>query len=280
MNRSARGLLRTSVLGSLVAALAVAAAPTEAVPAKAAPSAAAGPSTQFLYEATAAGRGVMRTLPAPAAELGTGAVDGALRAAPAGPGLRTAGDRGPGAALPGLSGGAGDIPGTLLGGSLGKGLSKVGVGKGLPTGKLLRTGEPAQTEAAGSVLPNARAAEAPISMAGPVPLPGLKDLRSLLGAASPGSLPVGQVLFPPSARRSAASPPSGDLLGQVDGAVSKARGLGQTEGQVVDVLKARERRSRGNGDGPLSMPNASALGLPKVSGLPKLSGLPVVSGRG
>ncbi|WP_149260077.1 hypothetical protein [Actinomadura sp. K4S16] len=281
MNRSARSLLGATVLGSFVAALAVAAAPTDAVPAKAAPSAAIGPSTRLLYEAAAAGNGVMRTLPAPvagaagrAAEVGTGAADGVLRAAPAGQGLRTARDRHAGTELPVPSGGTGDLTGTLLG-DLGKGLPIGGLGKGLTGGKLLRTGKPA--DGAGPVLPNARAAEAPISMAGPGTLPGLPSLPSLLGSVSPGGLPARQVLAPNA--RHATGTPSGDLLGQVEGTVAKAGGLGRSEGSVVDVLKARER-SGGTADGPLSMPDASALGLPKVGSLTKAPGIPLVSGRG
>lgn len=251
MNRSARSLFRVSVLASFAAAIAVAAAPTDAAPAKAAPSAASGPSTLLLYETASTGHTVMRTLPAPVAgtggrtaELGTGAADGLLRAAPAGSGMRTARARcrvrpdetlgsstglglpdaqlpsvgqapisglpqgdcpsathrdarasKPGTALPIPPGGGGDVPGTLLGG-VGK------LGKGLPTGKLLPGGKLGHREAAR----NARAAETPISLAGPGPNSGLPDLGSLLGGATPGGLPLGSVLFPRAARYAGPAP--------------------------------------------------------------------------
>lgn len=161
MNRSARSLLRVSVLASFAAAVAVAAAPTEAAPANAAPSAVAGPSTLLLYETAATGHTDMRTFPAPVAgtggrtaDLAGGAADGVLRAAPARPGMRAARARKPGTALPVLSGGGGDVPGTLLGGT-GK-LAPVGkLGKGLPTGKLLSAGSLGRREAARSAAPGA-----------------------------------------------------------------------------------------------------------------------------
>lgn len=337
MNRSARSLLRVSVLASFAAAVAVAAAPTDAAPAKAAPSAAAGPSTLLLYETAATGHTVMRTLPEPVAgtgartaALGGGAADGVLRAAPAASGMRAARarcrvrpaetvesktglglpdaqlpavgqapigglpqgdcpgathrdarDRKPGTALPVLSGGGGgDVPGTLLGGT-------GTLGKGLPTGKLLHAGNLGHREAARSAVPNGRAAEAPISLAGPGPASGLPNLGSLLGGATPGGLPLGKVLFPPAARY-AGPAPSGDLVGQADGTVNKAgAGLGPAEGgvgNVVDVLKARDgsRRTADGGpeDGPLSMPDASALGVPKVPALPAVPRVPAAPGRG
>ncbi|SNR37405.1 hypothetical protein [Actinomadura mexicana] len=346
MNRSARSLLRVSVLASFAAAIAVAAAPTDAAPAKAAPSAAAGPSTLLLYETAAASRTVVRTLPAPVtgagartAALGAGAADGVPRAVPpAGPGPRAARarcrvrpaetvesstglglpdaqppavgqapigglsqggcpgatqrdarDRKPGTALPVLSGGGGDVPGTLLGGTgkLGKGLPTGKLGKGLPTGKLLPTDKLGRREAARSAEPNGRAAETPISLAGPGPNSGLPDLRSLLGGATSGGLPLGSALFPPAARY-AGPAPSGGLAGQAAGTVNKAgSGLGKTEGgvgSVVDVLKSRDGARRtadgGPAGGPLSMPDASALGVPKVPALPAVPGVPVARGRG
>jgi len=348
MNRSARSLLRVSVLASFATAIAVAAAPTDAAPAKAAPSAVAGPST-LLYETAATGHGIMRTLPDPAAgtggrtaALGAGASDGFLRAVPAGPGMRAArarcrvrpaktveastglglpdaqlpavgqtpigglpqGDcpgatqrdareRKPGTALPVLSGGGGDVPGTLLGGTgkLGKVVPTGKLGQGLPTGKLLSTGKLGRREAARPAVPNGRAAETPISLAGPGPNSGLPNLGSLLGGATPGGLPLGSVLFPPAARY-AGPAPAGDLVGQADGTVNKAgSGLGKTEGDVgnvVDVLKARDGSRRtadgpaggGPAGGPLSMPDASALSVPKVPALPAVPSVPVVQERG
>ncbi|GAA4383567.1 hypothetical protein GCM10023088_50770 [Actinomadura verrucosospora] len=336
MNRSARSLLRVSVLASFATALAVAAAPTDAAPAKAAPSAAAGPSTLLLYETAATGHTVMRTLPDPVAgtgartaALGGGAANGVLRAAPAGSGLRTARarcrvrpaeavesktglalpgaqlpavgqapvgglpqgdcpgatrrdarDRRPGTALPVLSGGGGDVPGTLLGGA-------GTLGKGLPTGKLLSAGKLGRREAARSAVPNGRAAETPISLADPGPSSGLPGVGSLLGGGTLGGLPLGRTLFP-SAARYAGPAPSGDLVGQANGTVNKAgTGLTPAEGDVghvVDVLKARDGARRmadgGPADGPLSMPDASALGVPKVPALPAVPRIPAAPGRG
>ena len=108
----------------------------------------------------------------------------------------------------------------------------------------------------------------PVSMA--LPAADEPGLASALGSARPGGLPVGGVLFPVRDRR-AAPGPSDDVLGQANGIVNQAGGsLDQTEqgvGRVVNVLKAKERRRTRPADGPLSMPDASALGLPPLPGI-------------
>ncbi|MCP9969196.1 hypothetical protein [Actinomadura madurae] len=80
MNRSTIKLLSACALAPVVAAFAVAAAPANA---------AKGPATTLLYDTATGAAPVTGTLPAPvvnragrAAETGTGAVDGILRAAP------------------------------------------------------------------------------------------------------------------------------------------------------------------------------------------------------
>jgi hypothetical protein len=121
MNRSTRKLLSVCALAPVVAAFAVAAAPANA---------AKGPATTLLYDTATAAAPVSGTLPAPVvnkagqtAEVGTGAVDGILRAAPAAAPLphgRRA-DTPLSMAVPGLTSGLPDVP------------SALGLG-GLPTG--------------------------------------------------------------------------------------------------------------------------------------------------
>ncbi|NDU77276.1 hypothetical protein GWI34_32330 [Actinomadura sp. DSM 109109] len=202
---------------------------------------------------------------------------------------RDARERELGTALPVLSGAkGGDVPGTLLGGTtkLNKVLPTAKLSKGLPTSKLLSTGRLGRSEGAPPAAPNGRAAEAPISMAGPGGGSGLPAIGSLLGGVKPGGLPLGSVLFPPAARY-AGPAPSGDLAGQAGGTLDKATaGLGRNGGvgNVVDVLKARDGSLRKGdpkpADGPLSMPGASVLGVEKVPALPPVPGVPAVGGKG
>ncbi|MGP4022791.1 hypothetical protein [Actinomadura sp. 3N407] len=304
MNRSVRNLLSISVLAPVAAAFAVAAAPANAAPG---PSttlfyesyAATAPAARTLPEPVTEVAGQT-------AELTTGAVDGALQSAPAGTGFRQAGCtldpgkavnshagtrlpetplivpgqtpvgglakgdclgsasrgdlRSAGDALPvpsgdsgELPGNAGDLPGRLLG-------NLTNLGGALNTGSL------GGLAGGGTALPNGRYAEAPLSM----PLPALP---STLGSAQPAGLPVGTTLFPPAGRR-ARPGPADDVLGQANKAVNQAgAGLDKTEssvGQVVEVLKARERvaaRADGPLDGPVSLLDPSGLGLPGVPGL-------------
>ncbi|NKZ08081.1 hypothetical protein [Actinomadura latina] len=248
MNRSARVLLGVAALAPL-AALAVAAAPANAAP---------GPSTAFLYDTAAAAYPVTRTLPDPVVRTGgqtaetvTGAVDGVLRAAPGTSRVRPGADR------------CKLNPGRTVNSKTGAGLPET------PLPAVGRT--PLGGLAKGDCL-GARRADMPVSMALPADLPAVPPV---LGSAQPGGLPVGSGLFPAGARH-ATPVPSDDVLGKANGTVNKAgANLDQPEqgvGRVVDVLKAKERAARpasGPGsDGPLSMPDAAALGLPALPALP------------
>ncbi|MFB4305184.1 hypothetical protein [Actinomadura sp. GTD37] len=159
-------------------------------------------------------------------------------------------------------------------GTAGRALSNVG---GAVRGSTI-----GQIANAPSALPAGRRAAMPVSMALPDALPGglpvdLPNVPAALAAAQPGGLPVGAVLFPPRERRAGSGTPvpSDEVLGQANGAVNKAgASIDQTEdgvGQVVDVLKTRDRGARrADGplsNGPLSMPDASALGLPALPGI-------------
>ncbi|CND43286.1 Uncharacterised protein [Mycobacterium tuberculosis] len=261
MNRTARSLLGATALAPFAAALAVAAAPANASLSAAQVSAARadavpGPSTALLYDTAAAAYPVTEAIPAPlvrtagrTAESATGPVDRTLGAAPGTSGLHAASARcklNPGKTLkPGTGAG---LPETLpaVGGT-----PLVGLPKGDCLGKR------------GSAL---RTAALPA---------GLPSVASALGFAQAGDLPVSTMLFPQRERRTTPAP-SGDVVGQANDTVNKAgASLDRTEqgvGQVVEVLKARDRVTgrRGAGplpDGPLSMPDASVLGLRKLPGI-------------
>ncbi|TMQ95556.1 hypothetical protein ETD83_22315 [Actinomadura soli] len=118
------------------------------------------------------------------------------------------------------------------------------------------------------------------SALGSEPAPGLPNLPLSLGSTRPGGLPVGTTLFP-AAGRYARPAPSDDLIGQANDAVNQIGGeIDKTEngvGSVVEVLKARDGAAkRTAADGPLSMPDASGIGLGKTPGI----GLPKVPGLG
>jgi hypothetical protein len=240
MNRSARSLLGVAAVAPFAAVLAVAAAPANAAP---------GPSTALLYDTAAAAYPATRTLPDPVVQTGgqtaekiTGTGDGVLRAAP---GARRAGARGTDA-LPAPDGAAG----TLL-----KDVRKAG--------DTVRNSKIGRFTGMRPAFSAGRRADMPVSMALPA------DAAGTLGSAWPGGLPVGSVLFPVGDRH-ATPVPSDDVVGQANGAVNEAgEGLGRTEqgvGNVVDVLKAKDPAAR-PADGPLSMPDATALGLPRLPGI-------------
>jgi hypothetical protein len=265
MNRTARSLLGAAALAPFAAALAVAAAPANASLSAAHASAARadavpGPSTALLYDTAAAAYPVTEALPAPlvrtagrtagrTAESATGAVDRTLGAVPGTSGLHAASAR--------------------CKVKTGKTL-KSGTGAGLPETLPAVGGTPLAGLPKGDCL--GKRASALRTDALPA---GLPSVASALGFAQPGDLPVSTMLFPQRERRT--SPvPSGDVVGQANDTVNKAgASLDRTEqgvGQVVEVLKARDRVTgrRGVGplpDGPLSMPDASVLGLRKLPGI-------------
>ncbi|MFG2087075.1 MULTISPECIES: hypothetical protein [unclassified Spirillospora] len=305
MNRSVRNLLSVSVLAPVAAAFAVAAAPANAAP---------GPSTTLLYEAYAAAAPVAQTLPEPVtmaagqtAELTTGAVDGVLQSAPAGPGYRTAARRctlNPGKAVNSHAGTT--LPETSL---LVPGQTPLGA---LPDGDCLgATPQAGQRTAGDAPVPPGSGGELPAAtgdlpgmllgsltdlggtLGGGGPLGGLPgggtalpngryaeaplstalpDLLSRLGSAQPAGLAVGTTLFPPAGRH-ARPGPADDVLGQANDAVNEAgAGLDAENGvgQVVEVLKSRDRVAApadGPLDGPVSLLDTSGLGLPGVPGL-------------
>ncbi|MEU5989877.1 hypothetical protein ABZ806_12975 [Spirillospora sp. NPDC047418] len=265
MNRTARSLLGAAVVAPFAAALAVSAAPANAAPAAPQAPAAPGPSTAFLYDAAAAAYPITMAIPDPAlqtagrtAETATGAVDRTVGAAPGTSGLRA------GAARCKLN------PGKTLNYKTGAGLPEAplpGAGgavplDGLPQGDCLgKRGDALRTGARPAALPAAV----------PADLPGVP---SALGFVQTGDVPVSSMLFPARERR-ATPVPADDVVGQANDTVNKVgANLDRTEegvGQVVEVLKAKDPAAR-PADGPLSgsplsMPDASALGLPALPGL-------------
>lgn len=241
------------------------------------------------------------------AETVTGTVDRTLGAAPATSGLRAGTARcklNPGKTLnketgaglpetplPGV--GAAALDGLPKGDCLGKRGDVLRTGA-LPgpdeaTGTLLRgagevggtlsDGEIGRLAGAPPALPAARRAGMPVSMALPAAVPAavpadLPGVPSALGFVQSGNLPVSSMLVP--ARDRHATPvPSDDVLGQANDTVNKAgANLDRTEegvGEVVDVLKAKDPAARpADGplsNGPLSMPDASSLGLPALPGI-------------
>ncbi|MFA1541528.1 hypothetical protein [Actinomadura monticuli] len=264
MKFSARSLVGAAVVAPFAAALAVAVVPASAAP---------GPSTALLYDTAAAAHPVTRTLPRTVvqsggrtAEAATGTADGALRAAPGTSRLRSGEARCTGECLRArrASGTGGlPVPAAAANGAVKKLGDTIG-GAGLGQ---LAGGRPA--------LPAGRRAGAPVSMALPAAPADLPSVPSALAPARPGATPaLGAVLFP-SRRRQAVPAPSDDVLGRANGTVNKVgAGLDQAEGDVghvVDVLTATDRSARSAGGppapGPLSMPDAAALGLP---GLPAI----------
>ncbi|MFA1546597.1 hypothetical protein [Actinomadura chokoriensis] len=270
MKFSARSLLGVAVAAPFAAAFAVAAAPADAAP---------GPTTALLYDTAATADPVTRALPAPVvrtggqtAERATGTADGALRSAPDTSGLLSGAARcklNPGKTLNTHAGTK--LPETPLNTVDRTPLGRNPLG-GLPKGDCLKTRRAAASDRAAaserasgtdasSVLPVGRGADMPVSMA-------LPSVPSALGTVRRSGLPLGTAL--PAGARHATPVPSGDILGQASGTVSKVGvplgGSKKGAGQLVNVLKAKNRTAR-PADGPLSMPDASALGLPAVPGI-------------